>query len=143
MGRLRRLWRDLLAWKHYGDVCSLSARPRMRAVPRARVRMTWLAKMQGLDEAGIELLRELASNGEAFEQLTQHPSWGRLLELKEELQAVATEQARGPSSSAEQRRDGATAYWALEGLFGAVYRTIANGQKARMAVRETVKVEKR
>ena len=108
-------------------------------IARRKVRLTWLAKLHGLEEADVDLLRELASNGELLEELTRTPGWATLLELKEEMQAVATEQTRGASSTPEQRRDGAMAYWTLEGLFGAVYRTINNGQKARLSIRETIK----
>lgn len=129
-GRLR--WREALAF---------ARRARRAPIPRRKIRLTWLARMERIQEADLELLRELASHGLALEALTQHPSWARLLEVKEELQATATEQARAAASTDTQRRDGAVAYWAIEGLFGAMYRIIANGQKAQRTLRETVKTQ--
>lgn len=125
-----RAWRDLV---------TAACRRRPTASPRRRVRLTFLAKLQGFEESSVDLLRELAANGAKFEALTAQPAWTALVELKDELQAIATEQARAPSSTDVQRHDGAVAYWALEGLFGAIYRTMANGQKAREALREVVK----
>ena len=130
MGRLGPRWRELLRW---------ASRRTPAAIPRRRVRLTLLARLQGVEEAHVDLLRELASTGAKFEALTNVPEWSALVELKDELQAIATEQTRSASATDAQRHDGAVAYWCLEGLFGAVYRTIANGQKARQAIREAIK----
>ena len=128
-----------MAFQRLREAVAYARRFKTPPIPRRKVRLTWLARMKGVTDADVDLLRELSSNGLLLDDLTQQPGWATLLELKEEMQAVATEQARGAGSTSEQRHDGAVAYWTLEGLMGAVYRTIANGDKARQTLRETVK----
>ena len=132
MGRFRLpdAWREALAF---------ARRRRPVSVPRRKVRVTLLAQLEGFEDSHVDLLRELASQGEQFEHLIAVPEWAALIELKEEMQAIATERTRASTSSDAERREGAGAYWAIEGLFGAVYRTIHNGQKARQVLRSAVK----
>lgn len=122
-------WREVVAW---------ARRRRHGPIHPQRIRLTLLAKLRGVEEADVQLLRELVVSGQALETLMQSTGWSTFLALKDELQSIATEKSRGPSSTEQERQNGAVAFWAIEGLFGTAYRTIRNGQKAREVLRQSV-----
>ena len=107
-----------------------------RLPPRTPLRLTWYARMQRVEDEDIAVLQRVASAGEALERLRQSPEWAAWLEVKEESQALATEAARAMTATDAQRAKAAAEYWAVEGLFSTMYRTITNGQKARKALAE-------